>query len=272
MTKEEILNRLQEILPNNPNLEPMADMITQVMEFNEETLTASMTQTMIQVLNTMFNETITTEIINSVKEGLDDKNITRVDILRYLSGFETEVQKLINDLNPTINQRTLLNAMFKPMIDVFSTVANEYHNYNITLPMTLDEGAKEPTYAHNTDVCADLYAADDMVVPAHSTSNMIRTGVHIQLPEGWMAMIFPRSSIGANTGLRLSNSVGIIDTGYLGALGVLYDNISDSDYTIHAGDRIAQIMVMPNYRFKAQVVDHLKETDRGEGGFGSSGK
>ena len=272
MNKEEILNRLQAILPNNPNLEPMADMIVQVMEFDEETLTSTMTQAMIQVLKSMFDSAITKEMVNSVKDGLDDKNITRVDILRYLSGFETEVQKLINDLNPTVNQRTLLNAMFQPLVDVFTQVADEYHSYSITLPMTLEEGAKEPTYAHETDACADLYAADTTVVPAHSTGNMIRTGVHIQLPEGWMAMIFPRSSIGAKTGLRLSNSVGIIDTMYRGKLGVLYDNISDSDYTINAGDRIAQLMVMPSYRFKAEIVDQLNETDRGEGGFGSSGK
>ena len=111
-----------------------------------------------------------------------------------------------------------------------------------------------------TDAAADLYAADTVTLAPHSTSNMIRTGVHIALPEGWMAMIFPRSSIGAKTGLRLSNSCGIIDSEYRGPLGVLYDNISDSEYTINAGDRIAQLLVMPNYHFRAKVVDTLDET------------
>ena len=60
--------------------------------------------------------------------------------------------------------------------------------------------------------------------------------------------------------------------GYRGEIGVLYDNISDSDYTIKAGDRIAQMIIMPYYQFKAVVVDELDETDRGEGGFGSTGK
>ena len=158
------------------------------------------------------------------------------------------------------------------MLEMIEEVVNTYHVYDIILPMTLEEGAQEPAYAHDTDACADLYAADTIILPAHSLSNMIRTGVHIQLPEGWLAMIFPRSSIGAKTGLRLSNSVGIIDQGYLGQLGVLYDNTSNSDYTINKGDRIAQLMIIPSYRFKAQIVDHLQETDRGEGGFGSSGK
>ena len=60
--------------------------------------------------------------------------------------------------------------------------------------------------------------------------------------------------------------------GYTGPLGVLYDNISDSDYTINAGDRIAQLLVMPSYHFRAEVVNTLNTTERGEGGFGSSGK
>ena len=89
--------------------------------------------------------------------------------------------------------------------------------------------------------------------------------------EGWLAMILPRSSMGVKTPLRLSNSVGLIDSGYRGELGVIYDNTSDNDYQISAGDRIAQLLVMPSYRFKAQVVDVLVDSDRGEGGFGSSG-
>jgi dUTP pyrophosphatase len=77
--------------------------------------------------------------------------------------------------------------------------------------------------------------------------------------------------MGTKTPLRLSNSVGLIDSGYRGEIMALYDNISDSPYTINAGDRIAQLLVMPNYRFQAKVVDVLTESDRGEGGFGSSG-
>lgn len=272
MTNEELLNRLQEILPENPNNGNMADMINSIMEYDEQTLTPTMTNTLVEVISTMFNDNTTNEMIEGAKKDLNSNNITRTDVLTYLSNFENGIQQLINDLQPSTNQRTILNAIFKPMINIFNEIIAQYHKYDITLPMTLDEGAREPSYAHNTDACADLYAADTVVVPAHSTSNMIRTGVHIQLPEGWMAMIFPRSSIGAKTGLRLSNSVGIIDTEYLGPLGILYDNISDSDYTINAGDRIAQMMVMPSYHFKAKVVDQLEATSRGEGGFGSSGK
>ena len=140
------------------------------------------------------------------------------------------------------------------------------------MPLTLEKGATAPSYAHETDTGADLSALETVVVPAHSIGNKIHTGVRIALPENWTAYIVPRSSIGAKTPLRLSNSIGVIDSDYRGELGILYDNISDSDYTINAGDRIAQLIVMPAYHFKAQVVDILPETERSEGGFGSTGK
>ena len=95
--------------------------------------------------------------------------------------------------------------------------------------------------------------------------------MHIALPENWVMMIDPRSSIGLKSGLRLSNSIGIIDEDYRGEIGILYDNLSDSDYEIKAGDRIAQCWVQPVYRFKPVEVVTLPETERGEGGFGSTG-
>ena len=117
-----------------------------------------------------------------------------------------------------------------------------------------------------------VYASKDMILPAHSLSNKVPTGLRIALPEGWVAKIAPRSSIGAKTGLRLSNSIGIIDADYRGEIIVLYDNISDSDYEIKAGDRIAQMWVERVERFKPVTVDILPATERGDGGFGSTGK
>jgi len=178
----------------------------------------------------------------------------------------------IDELHPSEKKRVILNGIFSIFYNLFDSVLERYHKFDIELPIQLEEGAQVPTYAHENDAAADLYAADTVVVPAHSLRNMIRTGVHIQLPENWVAFIFPRSSIGSKTPLRLSNSAGIIDCQYRGPLGVLYDNLSDSDYTINAGDRIAQLMVMPNYHFKAKIVDKLEKSERGENGFGSSGK
>ena len=260
------------LFENNPMSEPLKDIVQSIMSFDETALTPTLSETIASTIKAIITPEQMTASINALKQEFDNRQITRAAADGYYDNLQASITNLIDYLKPSAQKLMLLNAVFDPILSMYQQVLESYHKYNIVLPMTLEEGAKEPTYAHETDACADLYAADTIVVPAHSTCNMIRTGVHIQLPEGWMAMIFPRSSIGAKTGLRLSNSVGIIDTMYRGQLGVLYDNISDSDYTINAGDRIAQLMVMPSYRFKAEIVDQLNETDRGEGGFGSSGK
>ena len=272
MTQQEILNRLQEILPNNPNTVGLRDTIVSIMEYDEEALSPTMTETLVQVIDSMFNTEVSNEMISSLKQDLSEKNITRADVLTYLANFETNIQTFINDLKPNVNQRTLLNSIFKPMINIFNGVCEQYHKYDIELPMTLEENAHTPTYAHDTDACADIYASENITIPAHSCSTMVHTGLRIALPENWVLMLDPRSSIGFKTGLRLSNMVGIIDEDYRGEIGVLYDNISDSDYEIKIGDRIAQCWVQPVYRFKPKVVDILPTTERGEGGFGSSGK
>ena len=257
--------------PDSPE-NPFADLITQIMSTNDATWNDSVIEIYKGMVGGALTSSLKKEAIDNIINGFEDNNLTREQAKQAIASMEEELHNNLEALQPSKQKKEVLEYTFQLYTQLFDDALEHYHNYNIKLPMTLDDGARMPTYAHDGDAAADLYAAEDMVLPAHSTSNMVKTGVHIQLPEGWIAMIFPRSSIGAKTGLRLSNSVGIIDTGYLGQLGVLYDNISDSDYTIHAGDRIAQLMVMPSYRFKPQVVKELQTTSRGEGGFGSTGK
>ena len=260
------------IFMQNDGLQPLQDIVQSIMEFNDVSLTPTLVNNLTESINSLMTPSMRDSTIAAIKNDFDRRQVNKAEVNQYYINLKNNIATLINELKPSQRKLTLLNSVFDPMISMVEEVVRTYHVYDIVLPMTLDEGAQEPTYAHETDAAADLYAADTIVLPAHSISNMVRTGVHIQLPEGWIAMIFPRSSIGSKTGLRLSNSAGIIDQEYLGPLGVLYDNISDSDYTINKGDRIAQLMVMPSYHFKAKIVDKLTPTTRGEGGFGSSGK
>ena len=264
---------MDELMLDN-DIKTFIEAINGLKEINEELLDDT-------ALDTLMNKTIlftpetVQQSINQIISNLEAQNQTRqqvIDTVKSLKDFINEM--LYGDTALTGNKRILIDYVAKNLFDIFDTAAEKYHNYNIELPMTVDtaNGAKVPTYAHDTDAAADLYAPADQVIPAHSYSNMIKTGVKIQLPEGWLAMIIPRSSIGLKTPLRLSNSVGLIDSGYRGELGVIYDNTSDTDYTVNAGDRIAQLLVMPSYRFKADVVDILTDSDRGETGFGDSGK
>lgn len=261
-----------DILKENQSIQPIMDIIEQIMALPEESLNA----TSIEVINGMiqgaFTESIKEASINEILEVFESEGYTRKAAQNSIDASKQAIAIAINELNPSPAKRALLDNIFESFYNIFEDALKQYHNYAIKLPIKLDKGAIIPTYAHDTDACADLYAPNDIIIPANSQSNMIYTGVHIALPEGWMAMIFPRSSIGAKTGLRLSNSVGIIDSEYRGAIGVVYDNFSNFDFEFKAGDRIAQMLIMPSYRFEAQKVDTLPTSERGEGGFGSSGK
>jgi len=261
-----------DMVSNDENLQPIMDVIEQIMAIPEDSLNNESIDVITGMISGAFTDKIRNASINEMIKNFEEEGLTREAVHENIESSKTAIKEAIDELKPSANKRQILESIFSIFYDIFDAALECYHNYNIVLPIKLDDGATVPTYAHETDACADLYAADDMVLPAHTFSNMVRTGVHIALPEGWMAMIFPRSSIGAKTQNRLSNSVGIIDSEYRGQLGVLYDNLSDSDYQIKAGDRVAQMLVMPSYKFKADVVDILPASDRGEGGFGSTGK
>lgn len=256
----------------NTAIQPFIDVINEVVAMPEE----SLNETSIKVISNVVQEGFTPELkenaVNEIIRSFNNLNYTRGQARENLEATKNALKELVDTFDPSPNKRLIINAIMAPIHEVFDEALTRYHSYDIVLPMSLEEGAREPTYAHDTDAAADLYAAQDMVLTPHSLSNMVNTGVRLELPEGWMAVILPRSSMGAKTGLRLSNSAGIIDSDYRGPLGVLYDNISDSEYKITAGDRIAQLLVLPSYRFKAKIVDSVNETERGEGGFGSSGK
>ena len=264
---------MDELLLNN-EMKSFIDSMNSIKEITNEELTDEMMESVQQLLDNSFSHETNTRAINEIIQNLESQGQTRAEALNGVNALKEFINEtLYGDEEIVGNKKKLIDGVVEKMNNIFDAAIEKYHNFAIKLPMIVEEenGAKVPTYAHETDAATDLYAMDETVVPAHSYGNKLRTGVKIQLPEGWMAMILPRSSIGAKTPLRLSNSVGLIDSGYRGELGVLYDNTSDEDYHIAAGDRIAQLLVMPNYRFKADVVDVLEDSDRGEGGFGSSG-
>lgn len=259
-------------LVNNESARPLLDIVEQIMSLPEDNLN----ETTIEVISGMMRGALTPKIkeesIKNILQGFEEENFSRGQAIEVIEHFKNAIKDAINELAPSPNKRALLDAVFDFFYEVFDEAFARYHSYAFELPIKLDEGAKLPTYAHETDACADVYASKDITIPAHSCSTKVSTGLRIALPEGWVAKIAPRSSIGAKTGLRLSNSIGIIDADYRGEIGVLYDNISDSDYEIKAGDRIAQMWVERVERFKPVTVDILPATERGEGGFGSSGK
>ena len=137
----------------------------------------------------------------------------------------------------------------------------------------LNDLAKVPTRGSKYSAGYDLYAATDSIVyiPPHSTVK-IGTGLAMDIPHGYFGAIFARSGIATKRGLRPANCTGICDEDYKGEYIVALHNDSNELMTIEAGERIAQLIILPYQDLDFIEVDELQKTDRGEGGFGSSGK
>lgn len=256
-------------------LQTFIESIQGLASLDENELTDDVLKAALDNLEKQFSSAVVAQSINQIVNNFENQGLTKIEARDAADALIKTIKEMAyGETEYTGNKKILIDTVLNKTFAIFDEAVDKYHSYAIELPMTVDKaaGAKEPTYAHDSDAAADLYAPADQVIPARSYSNMIKTGVKIQLPEGWLAMILPRSSMGVKTPLRLSNSVGLIDSGYRGELGVIYDNTSDEDYHIAAGDRIAQLLVMPSYRFQAKIVDILADSDRGEGGFGASGK
>lgn len=136
------------------------------------------------------------------------------------------------------------------------------------MKIKLDAGAKMPTRAHSTDAGLDLYARETQVVLARESATF-DTGVHVELPEGTAGFVMSKSGLNVKHGLT---SEGVIDVGYTGSIIVKLYNNSEYDYTVNAGDKISQLVILPIITPDLEFVDELEKTDRGNNGFGSSGK
>ena len=129
---------------------------------------------------------------------------------------------------------------------------------------------KIPTYATDGSCAFDFYSAENMMI-INSDVHTINLGVALEVPQGYVLLLFPRSSIGMNTGFRMANSVGVIDSDYRGTIHAMYENIIDAPQYIKQGDRIAQGIIVPIPKVEFEEVEELSTTERGEGGFGSTG-
>lgn len=141
-------------------------------------------------------------------------------------------------------------------------------NEKLKLKIMLDAGAKVPTRAHEADAGLDIYAATDGVVPSGGSCTF-DTGVHAEIPSGYVGMLKSKSGLNCKHGLV---SEGVIDAGYTGSIVVKLYNHGASPYTVKAGEKIRQLVILPIITPEPEVVDSLADTERGTSGFGSTGK
>jgi dUTP pyrophosphatase len=134
----------------------------------------------------------------------------------------------------------------------------------------LNQDAIMPSYATDGDAGADLYATHSLTIMVGET-RAVPTGIAVAIPNGYVGLIHPRSGLAAKHGITVLNAPGTIDAGYRGELKVLLINHGFEPYTINRNDRIAQLVIQTVKYAQFIETEELDSTDRGDGGFGSSG-
>ena len=127
-----------------------------------------------------------------------------------------------------------------------------------------------PAYAHEGDAGMDVRSVEDLVIPPGGRV-LVHTGLVMQLPPDAEAQVRPRSGLALKYGVTVLNTPGTIDAGYRGEVGVILANFGSAEFAVKKGDRVAQLVIAPVTRPAVVEVDEVASTDRGDGGFGSTG-
>ena len=127
-----------------------------------------------------------------------------------------------------------------------------------------------PSYAHPSDAGMDVRSVDELTL-APGRRALVHTGLVMLLPPGYEAQVRPRSGLALKSGVTVLNTPGTIDSGYRGEVGVILANFGETDFRVKPGDKIAQIVVAPVAQAEIVETEDVDETDRGAGGFGSTG-
>jgi dUTP pyrophosphatase len=150
--------------------------------------------------------------------------------------------------------------------------------YDITVDVTtvsdkVGDTVQYPFYATEGAAGMDLCAClEQEIVLEPGARVQVPTGIAIKMPPGVVALLFPRSGNAWRSGITLSNAVGVVDQDYIGEIKVLLTNLGDKPFPVRPGDRVAQMVFLPVLQARLNLVDELESTERGSGGFGSTGR
>ena len=251
------------------------ELIDAINEVEDESFTEEAAGIIIDASLKRFEKELTPDNIKKMYVEAVSRGMTKDDIIAGRNDVKEKVDAIVNEAGFTNVYKTqVLSAILNALVSLYDKVIERFGNYVTTVyfEKTIDT-AKLPTYAHEEDACCDVYCPEEVVIPAGARGFKVNIGLKAAIPMDYELLVRARSGISMKTPLRISNGQGTIDENYLGPICVLFDNISNEDYTINVNDRIAQLALKPVYRFKSEFVDSvedIKTSTRGEGGFGSS--
>lgn len=191
------------------------------------------------------------------------------DLQGELEGIEKMIAKINQDDSLSVNKKDILAGILSQSASLLSSVVKIPRELIDVKVQKIHEDAVIPEYAHATDAGADIYAIEDIAVKPHTTV-LVRTGLKVAIPTGYEIQIRPRSGMSLKTTMRVANTPGTIDADYRGEVCVIMENTGNLTYNISKGDKVAQMVIMPVPMINWIETNELDNTDRGEGGFGST--
>lgn len=192
------------------------------------------------------------------------------DIDQERAEFQAFLQIVRDDHSENEHKKELLLYLLENTTEkLYELALNPRQRIEVTIEK-INDNAKIPEYAHPSDAGCDVFSAEAVTINANETK-IVKTGIRVAIPAGYEIQIRPRSGLSAKTGLRVANAPGTIDSMYRGEIGVILHNTSSEPYTVEIGDKIAQMVIAqsPMIKWVENKID--TDTDRGEGGFGSTG-
>jgi len=188
-----------------------------------------------------------------------------------IDDYVNRLRELENSLESDDVDFSLISDLNKVLLAIENDIQNNAMSINTSLKIRLKKlnpTAVTPSYSKDGDAGMDLTST---TIISHTTDQVTYgTGISLEIPKDYVGLVFPRSSI-RKYDLELTNSVGVIDSGYRGEIQLTFNKVNSKTTIYNVGDRIGQIMIIPYPKINFVESDELTITERGEGGFGSSG-
>lgn len=208
------------------------------------------------------------DLVNKTKTEFLQEGYTLADIKALKQNYDDIAEDYFKIVKPTSPKGRYISALVGVYKGILDKIVQEGFSRTVNIKVLKEtEDAILPTYAHFGDAGADLYANEEVDIQPNEVK-IVQTGLKVEIPDGYEMQVRPRS--GMSTKTPILGILGTVDSGYRGSLGVMLYNHGDIPYRVQKGDRIAQAVIAPTYHGNFLISDSLSETERGEGGFGST--
>lgn len=259
--KKDVENKLKSILPINEDM----DNFFKIIDLPDEKFDQIYPQMRDVFTQTFKSSEFQADVIRNAKVY---SQLNDIDIEAEKSAVEELIQDIKNDDTLNSNKKDLLvNIIESSALATYELFEVPRERIEVKI-QKINDNAKIPEYAHPTDAGADIFASETVTFEAGETK-IVPTGIKVDIPTGYAIFIYPRSGMSLKTGMRIANSVGVIDSDYNKEIGVIMTNTFNSKWTIMQGDKIAQMIIMSVPMIKFIEVNDIQ--DSGRGGFGSTG-